>query len=107
MLILVTGSVVCLHGAVVTLRMREIGVIERRFHTELAVALMQPGTIAIVPARPSDTWLLQRFTENVPSYRGTSFVGRVFSQPAPAGSLHATMRTDGSLAFPSESRPPR
>lgn len=107
-LILATASIVCLHGAGVAMRMREIGVIEVRFHDTLADLLAaQSSTFAIAPARPSDTWLLRRFTDGVPNYRGIVFTGRVFTANAPDGSIHATMASDGSLSLAPTGEPAR
>jgi hypothetical protein len=79
------------------LRLHEVGTVEKRFHGELADLLeRQANAVTVVAARPEDDWLLRRFTEYVPGYRGVAFEGRVFAAGGPA-SLRATMQPDGSL----------
>jgi hypothetical protein len=109
-----SAFVVCLHGADVALQMREIGAIELRFHAELAAALAQTSAaISIEPARAADGWLLQRFTESVPAYRGVSFAERVFAAGAPSARIDAsgrarfTMQPDGALTPAAQGTPPR
>ena len=98
LLLLALAAIATLHGAQIMLRIREVGAIELRFHSGLAALLAQDhASVAIVPARPSDAWLLSRFVELVPRYRGVDFGDRVSTGAAPSGSLPVTMQPDGAL----------
>jgi len=98
MLLLGLAAVATLHGIQVMLRMREVGAIEQRFHSGLATLLAQDSaTVNVNPARPADAWLLRRFIEHVPRYRGVDVGDRVSTGAGPGTSLQATMQPDGSL----------
>ena len=97
-LLLGLAAVATLHGVQVMLRMREVGAIELRFHSGLAGLLAQDSeSVAVAPARPADAWLLSRFVDHVPRYRGVDFGDRVSTGAMPGASLQVTMQPDGSL----------
>lgn len=103
-LVCIAALVVCLHGAQVMQKLRSVGVAERRFHEELVVVLRAAADAAVrvEAADPVDAWMLERFLDHVPGYRGTSFerVERVGSGSAPThrmdrgGGLHALPPND-------------
>ncbi|MBN8482124.1 MAG: hypothetical protein J0L88_11100 [Xanthomonadales bacterium] len=94
--------VVCAHGAQVMLKMRTIGVAEHQFHGELAEAVRDAGNdpLRVTVADRADTWMLARFLDHVPGYRGISFANVVRVEPDAApthrmdgeGRLHAVGR---------------
>ena len=91
-------AIVSLHGILIILRMGEVGAIERRFHGDL-IALLRRTTepLHIVPARAGDAWMLQRWVDDVPSYRGVPVAGHATTKPASAGAIEVTMQADGTL----------
>ncbi|MEP6940341.1 MAG: hypothetical protein ABI846_11305 [Rudaea sp.] len=96
--LLALAAIASLHGAQVMLRMREIGAIELRFHVDLSACLASdPGSVSVVPSRASDAWLLRRFVDHVPGYRGVDFRTRVAIDAAEYSTTRLTMQPDGSL----------
>jgi hypothetical protein len=97
-LLFVAGAIACLHGAQIMLRMREVGAIEQRFHGELVAAIAnhtQP--LRVRAARAADAWMLERWVDNVPSYRGAALAGRVAIGDAVPGAVALIMQPDGGL----------
>ncbi len=100
----VTALVVCVHGVQVMSKMHAIGVAERRFHEGLALAVRNAGgdPVRVAAADRAGEWMLRRFVDHVPGYRGTSFerVDRVDPDDAPThrmdgeGQLHAVPSAD-------------
>jgi hypothetical protein len=98
--LLASAAIASGHGALIMLRMREIGVIEQRFHADLTSALAHaPQPLRVVAARAGDAWMLARWIDNVPRYRGVAIAGRVYRdhRPTDAAALVLVMQPDGSL----------
>jgi hypothetical protein len=94
----VAGAIACLHGTQIMLRMREVGVIEQRFHGELVAAIANHARpLRVDTARAADAWMLERWVGNVPSYRGTALSGRVTIGAAVPDTVALTMQPDGAL----------
>jgi len=97
-LLLVAGAIACLHGAQIMLRMREVGAIEQRFHGELVAAIANHAQpLRVDTARAADAWMLERWVDNVPSYRGTALSGRVAIGAAAPETVALIMLPDGAL----------
>jgi hypothetical protein len=97
-LLFVAGAIACLHGTQIMLRMREVGVIEQRFHGELVAAIANHARpLRVDTARAADAWMLERWVGNVPSYRGTALSGRVTIGAAVPDTVALTMQPDGAL----------
>jgi hypothetical protein len=98
-LIVVAGSIACVHGVQVMLRMREVGTIERRFHVSLVAALAHGADtpLRIVASRPGDAWMLERWIDHVPRYAGVAVAGLVTIGNGPTDAPVLTMEPDGSL----------
>ena len=98
-LLLAAATVSSIHGVQVMLRMQEVGAIEQRFHGDLIAVLERSALpVRIVPARIGDAWMLERWIDYVPSYRGVSLTGRFTVGAAQAGVITLTMQPDGALA---------
>ena len=101
LVLLIAGSIACMHGVQIMLRMREVGAIEQRFHADLAAALSRTGQpLRVGTARAADAWMVERWVGNVPSYRGVVLAGRVTTGPAGPGAITLTMQPDGALTTP-------
>jgi hypothetical protein len=99
-LLLASAAIASAHGALIMLRMREIGVIEQRFHADLTAALAHtPQPLRIVAARAGNEWMLARWIDYVPRYRGVAIAGRVSRgiRPTDAAAIVLVMQPDGSL----------
>jgi hypothetical protein len=98
-LLLAVVALASAHGALVMLRMRDVGAIEQRFHGDLVAWLARdPAPVRIVAARPGDAWMLERWIANVPRYRGVPLAGRIlFGAGSANGSSILVMQPDGTL----------
>jgi hypothetical protein len=97
-LLFAAGAIACLHGAQIMLRMREVGAIEQRFHTELVAAIANHAQpLRVDTARAADAWMLERWVGNVPSYRGTALAGRVTTGAAMPDAVALIMQPNGAL----------
>ena len=92
------AAVASVHGVQIMLRMRQVGEIEQRFHGDLVAELARDTSpLRIVAARSGDQWMLERWIDNVPRYRGVPLV-RIETAGAPAdAAVVLTMQPDGSL----------
>lgn len=71
-----------LHGGVVMLRMREVGVIQSVFSPALAQAVRKDGEVRLRLAPDAKEWVFQRLTHAIQSYDGVAIGVRVRIVPA-------------------------
>lgn len=93
--VLFVAIVAAAHGIAIMLRMREVGMIQHTFYTDLVDRLdAGDSPIRLSVADEADRWMAARFLEGVPSWRGTAIEGRVhlIERDAPW-----QMRHDGHL----------
>lgn len=71
-LALAVAAVICTaHGIAVMARMRTVGLVQHRFHTDLTALLAQGANAPrIALADEGDRWMAERFLQNVPFYHG-------------------------------------
>jgi hypothetical protein len=98
---LVLGAIMIVHGLSVMARIHRIGNVQRNLYADLVAALdASPAPIRIVASDPRDAWLPGRLLDEVDTWRGTRFIGRVhFSadDPANAADRLLFMNRDGHL----------
>jgi len=97
-LLFAAGAIACVHGVQIMLRMREVGAIEQRFHGDLVAAIASHAQpLRVDTARAADAWMLERWVNNVPSYRGTALAGRVTIGAGVPETFALIMQPDGAL----------
>lgn len=98
-LAVVLAVLLLVHGANVVRQVRAVGEVQAVFSPALAraVAAAPPGgTVRLAPAADAAGWMFQRFTHDIPAYRGVAIGNRV-RLVAPGEAADYTIAADGRL----------
>lgn len=87
------------HGVQVMFEMRAVGEVQQHFHEDLRTVVSSADpqqAFSIRAVSEADEWMLQRFLNEIPSYRGTS-LQRVSIAPRAGHAPSHVMQRDGRL----------